>query len=225
MNADLTLNQAIDIAFSAMQKSSDYSDRQTVASFMILLDSITKSPNEVLTLKDSSRLALVLATLTTSGFLSSYPQYCEYSTGEVTCAVGFYAFMKQLETGEMRNAHLPAFVVLLHEGRRYMAKIVEAALLADSGAASPYNPFFCMDFSDVNAKKYAIVKGTELLINYRCKKTGVSDGYLDEWRNELEEEHDEIKSLIGDDFFKDAIKTYKYIGKKLASENPYDFEN
>lgn len=225
MSTDFTLNKAVDTAFSALQKSSDYSDQQTVASFMVLIDAIIESPQKVLNLKDPSRLALVLATLVSSGFLSSYPKYYEYSTGEVVCSVGFYSFMKKLEQGEMRNAHLPAFVVLLHEGRRYMVSIAEAALLSNSGSASPYNPFFCMDCVDVSRKKYAVIKGAELSINYRCKQTGVSDEYLDQWRNELERESDSIKALIGNDFFKDAIKIYKYLEKKLASASPYDFEN
>ena len=106
-----------------------------------------------------------------------------------------------------------------------MVSIAEAALLSDSGSASPYNPFFCMDCVDVSRKKYAVIKGAELSINYRCKNTGVSDEYLDQWRIELERESDSIKALIGNDFFKDAIKIYKYLEKKLASASPYDFEN
>lgn len=220
MSTDVTLNKAVDAAFLALQKSSDYSDQNTVASFMILIDTIIESPKEVLNLKDPSRLALVLATLASSGFLSSYPKYYEYSTGEVVCSVGFYLFMKQLEQGEMRNAHLPAFVVLLHEGRTYMANIVETALLS---VASPYSPFSCMDFEDISRKKYAVVKGAELSIICRCQETGAYDEHLVQWRNELEREYDSIKTLVGNDFFKDAIKTYKYLDKKLASESPYDF--
>lgn len=225
MSTDFYLIKAVDAAFLAMQKSSDYADRQTVTSFMILIDTIIDSPDEVLHLKDPSRLALVLAALVSSGFLSSYPKYYEYSTGEVVCSVGFYLFMKQLDQGEMRNAHLPAFVVLLHDGRRYMTNIVEAALLSDSGAASPYNPFFQMDFDEVSKKSMAVVKGAELSINNRCKQTGVSDEYLDQWRYGLERERDSIRALIGNDFFKDAMKTYKYLENKLASASPFDFEN
>lgn len=77
MSTDFTLNKAVDTAFSALQKSSDYSDQQTVASFMVLIDAIIESPQKVLNLKDPSRLALVLATLVSSGFLSSYPKYYE----------------------------------------------------------------------------------------------------------------------------------------------------
>ena len=226
MSTDSTLKNAVDVAFSTLQQSSDFSDEHTVAAFMILIDAIIESPQEVLNLKDPSKLAIVLSTLVLSRFLSSYPnKYHEYSTGEVVCSVGFYAFMKQLEQGNMRNSHLPAFLLLLHEGRKYMANIVEAALLSECGAASPYNPLFCMKSEAVSRKKYAVVKGAELSIISRCWVVGVSDEYLDQCRIELERAYDSIRALIGDDIFKEAIKTYKYIEKKLASATPYDFED
>ena len=226
MSSDFTLDNAVDMAFSVLQKSSDYSDQHTIATFMILIETIIESPKEVLSLQDPSRLTIVLGALALSGFLSSYPKYYEYSTGEVVCSVGFYLCMKQMEQGQkMRNDYLPTFVMLLHEGRTYMANIVQAALLSECGKASPYNPLFCMKLEAISRKKYAVVKGIELFIIYMCQVAWGADKYLDQCRNELEREHGNIRALIGNDFFAEAPKLYKYIEKKLMSASPYDFEN
>lgn len=225
MSIEFTLGKAVDSVFTAMRKSSNYTDEETVASFMILIECIIESPNEVLNFKDYSRLSLALSTLISSGFLYNYPNYYEYSTSDVVCSVGFYAYMKQLEEGSMLNSHLPAFAVLLHDGRRYMANIVEAALISEIEHESPYNPFFNLDYENIHKKKYAIIKGAELSIINRCIITKVSDETLEEWKNDIVRELDNIKTLLGKDLFKEAIKVYKYIEKKLSSDNPYVYNS
>lgn len=224
MSIEFTLEKAVDTVFSAMRESSNYTDKETVASFMILINCIIESPNEVLNFKDYSRLSLALSALISSGFLNNYPKYYEYSTSDVACSVGFYAYMKQLEEGSMHNSHLPAFAVLLHDGRNFLANIAEAALSSEIKCESPYNPFFNIEQEDICKKKYAIIKGAELSVINRCIITGVSDEALEEWKNNIVKELDDIEKLLGKDLFKEAIKVYKYLAKKLSSDNPYVYD-
>lgn len=222
MENKISLENSIDNAIAIMRQSRDFSDTRVVASFMVLLDTIIESPREVLELKNPFRLSIVLTTLITSGFTSNYPRYYNYDTGKVACAVAFYCFMKQTEHSEIPAHNLPTVIVLLHDGRRYMADIVEAALL---DGMSPYNPFTRLEFDSMDTKKYAAVKGIEYIMHMSYNDAGLSDASMSSWRRGIESELGEIKNLIGTDFFKYAIKTYKYLDKKLKSSNPFDFDD
>lgn len=224
MKTDISLKDAVNQTITAMQKSSDFSDSETISSIVILMDIMWKSPKEILTLDDSSLLAIALSSTISSDFAKNCPQYYNHSTGEFLCAVGFYAFMKQLEHGMMLNAHFPAFIVLLHEGREYMAELIEKALLSKVKSRSPYNPFFISAFNDAESKKYAIVKGIELVMHVTCAQKGYSDPNLQRWQMEIESEINDIKRLIGTDFFKYALDLYRFIAENLKSDTPYDFD-
>lgn len=224
MSENLDLQSAIDIAMSAMQNSSDFSDPRSVASFMIFASHITEHPEDVLSCNDLDKLAVVASTILATDFVQKYPNYNGVSQGIVLSAVGFYAFMKQIDMGTLKKSRIAAFVVLLHEGRKYLEDIVEAMQLSSSGvSASVYNPLFMMDYNGVQNEKKAIVKGIELLMHIHCEKVGYADEYTSVWMRQLKSEQDSIERLAGRNHFKNADKIFEYLSKKLASSSPYDF--
>lgn len=224
MSESLDLQSAIDIAMSAMQNSSDFSDPHTIASFMIFASYITEHPEDVLSCKDLDKLAMVASSIIASDFVKTYPNYNGISQGNVLSAVGFYAFMKQIDLGTLKKSRITAFIVLLHEGRKYLEEIVESMKLSNTGvSASVYNPLFMMEYNGVQNEKSAIVKGIELLMHKHCINDGYANEYTSAWMRRLQSEQGSIERLAGKNHFKNADKLFEYISKKLASASPYDF--
>ena len=221
MEQDRSLAEYIEDVFSVVRQNSNLQDVKTVAHFMILIDKIIESHQEITKLNYSgqSKLALISSVLITSGFTNSHPQYYNYSTGEVVSAIGFYAFMQQLESGEFRNSHFPAFIVLLHDGRKYLAEILEACILSNG---SPYNPLFMSEYNYIESKKTAIIKRFELMIHSYCKKIGIADEHLNHWENELINDY-KTQEVAGDVAAEYSKKLYKYIESKLKTDTPFDF--
>ena len=56
MEETIDVNSAIDIAIAAIRRGSNYTDVETVSSFMILLDAIIESPNEIFSLNNPLKL-------------------------------------------------------------------------------------------------------------------------------------------------------------------------
>lgn len=226
MNREFSLNEAIDKALFAMKSSDDGSDNETVASFMILFDAIIKNPQEILSLRDNLKLSLISSAMVSSGFPLKFSTYNSYNTGEVACAIGFYTFMKQIQNGSLPASFLPAFIVLIHDGREYMAHLIEKTVLhRKSLDINPYNVFEIMAYNDAECKKYAITKGIELLIHGLYKNSGLYYGNIDNWRLELEAEKKQIEQFIGMDFHLYAIKLYQIIEDNLKSKEPYNFNS
>ena len=221
MENKMTIEEAVDLTIATLRGSSDYTDARTVSSFMLLLDTVIESPKNILMLKNPLKLSIVLTSLVTSGFPKRYPRYYNYNTGMVACAVGFYCFMKQLKTNV--NAHnLPTIIVLLHDGRDYMAKIVEDCL---TSSMSPYNPLDMFDFEGMDSKKYAVVKVIEYIMHKKFNDYGLSDMNLDAWKSRLNLEIKTLEQIVGtDDYFSYAIKVYEHIEQKLRSSAPFVFE-
>lgn len=219
----MSLTEVVNKTIITMQNSADLLDDETTASIMVLIDAIKNSPKEVLALEDLSLLAIALSATVSSGFVKRHPRYYDYSTGEIACSVGFYAFMKQLEHGTMLNAHFPAFIALLHDGREYLAELIEKELLSKVKGQNSYDPYFILEYRAAGYKKYAIIKGIELLIHVTCENKGYSDYNLERWKLEIQSEIIEIKQRIGNDFFKYALDLYKFITNNLKSDSTYDF--
>lgn len=221
MENKITIEEAVDLTIAALRVSPDYKDTRAVSSFMLLLDTIIGSPQDILTLRNPLKLSIVLTSLVTSGFPERYPRYYNYNTGMVACAMGFYCFMKQLQTNV--NAHnLPTIIVLLHDGRDYMAKIVEDCL---TSSRSPYNPLDMFDLEDMDSKKYAVVKAIEYIMHKKYNDYGLSDLNLNAWKLSIISEIKTLEQILGtDDYFSYAIKVYEHIDRKLKSSIPFDFE-
>lgn len=222
MQQNDSLDYAINNTISVMKQSRDLSDTKVFASYTVLLDTIIESPRKVMELKNPFRLSIVLSALISSGFTYQYPRYYNYDTGKVACAVAFYCFMKQTEHSDLPAYNLPTVIVLLHDGKNYMADIVEEALL---DGMSPYNPFHNLEFDSMSEKKYAVVKGLEYIMHQTYNDAGFSDNSMNSWKMDIESELGAIRHLIGADFFKYAIKTYNYLDKKLKSSSPFDFDD
>ena len=221
MGNGLGIKNAVDSVIVALRESSDYTDTKTVASFMMLLHALIESPRDIVTLRNPLKLSIVLTSLVTSGFAKRYPHYYNYNTGMIACAVSFYCFMKQLKTN-VNAQTLPTIIVLLHDGRDCMAKVVEDCLLSFK---SPYNPLDLFCFEDVDSKKYAVVKGIEYIMHKTYNEFGLWDANLNVWKKELESEVDALKRIVGnDDFFSYAIKVYEHLDKKFNSSEPFLFE-
>ena len=221
MEETIDVNSAIDIAIAAIRRGSNYTDVETVSSFIILLDAIIESPNEIFSLNNPLKLSIVLTTLVTSGFPEKHPYYYNYNTGKIACAVGFYCFMKQMKA-TLPAPNLPTIIVLLHDGRHYMADLFEESM--NSNVRSPYNIFDILDSYEASSKKYAIVKGLEFLMHKTYNEYGLYDETLTEWKSDLNSEIDRIKNVAEtENFFDYAKMLYEYLDKKFKSKEPFVF--
>ena len=130
--------------------------------------------------------------------------------------------MKQLQTN-VSARNLPTMIVLLHDGRHYMAKVVEDFLVS---SMSPYNFLDILDFEDVESKKNAIVKGIEFIMHKAYNSYGFYDESMNVWMREINSEIHIIQRKVGDsDFFKYAVKIYEYLESKFKSSNPFIFKS
>lgn len=222
MKDSISVSSAIELSIDAMRRCDDYNDTKIVSTFMILLDSIITSPSEITSLRGPLKLSIVLTSLVTSGFTQRYPRYYNYNTGKIACAVGFYCFMKQLETN-VSALNLPTIIVLLHDGRYYMAELFEEYM--NSKVKSPYNPLDIDCFNSSSSKKYAIVKGLEYLMHKTYNDYSLFDDNFSEWKSNLSFEIKQIaKNAETDDFFDYAKKLYGYLDTKFRSNQPFRFD-
>lgn len=217
MKNDFSIKDAINMALSAMKASRDFEDMHTTAAFMTFCATITEAQHEITELDDFSKFSLILSTIVSSSFVGNYPNYYNYSIGKLSCAAGFYAFMRQLDEGCFLNSHFPAFCVLLHYGRKYMAQLFEEDCISGKGSFSPYNPFDVMDLSFSELENASKAKAIELLILNATKNAGYSDENTERWRRELVCQEDDIRRNGVEDFFAPAKHLYHFIGEKLKT--------
>lgn len=221
MDEKLSLSMAVDMALDAVHNSSDCSDNRTVAMFMMLGDAIVNGSHEILDMDDTSKLALAAGSVIASSFCDRYPKYKDYEMGLVIGATGFYAFKKLIKKGMLPKMYYPAFVVLLHYGRRHLAELVECAMLWKQSGNSPYDPFFRMEYDSMEEKKVPIVIAMELAYINHCKRIGQSDG-LDSLEREARFNMTHISQYAGDiSTYED--KLYNYIERNLKSSEPFEF--
>lgn len=187
----------IDSTFSAIKKSRDFNDLETVSQFMVLGDALVNNTKELVALSNQqlANLALCVSCVISSNFINKFPVYNQWNTGKVFAAVGFYAFMKQLDNSYLLNSHYPSFIVLMHEGRKYIADLFQDSILQKKNF-SPYNPFDILDAYDTEQEKNDITKHFEYMLHITCQKAGYFDNNLDVWRNEIEYERDAIEHRL-----------------------------
>lgn len=218
----VSVTNAIGLSIDAMRRCDDYNDTKIVSTFMIVLDSIINSPSEIISLRNPLKLSIVLTTLITSDFTIRYPRYYNYNTGKIACAVGFYCFMKELETN-VSALNLPTIIVLLHDGRHFMAELFEEYM--NSRVRSPYNPLDVFCTMEASSKKYAIVKGLEYLMHKTYNEYNLYDENLSEWKYDLSLEIKQIEKVAEtNDFFDYAKKLYGYLDTKFKSNQPFVFD-
>lgn len=193
----LSIAACVKSTLNSLKKSNNFTDRPTIAQFMILIDSLIDNPIELSRLSNQtlSDLGICMTSIMTSGFTKNHPSYYQWNTGKVVSAVGFYAFMKQLDHSFLLNSHYPAFIVLLHDGREYFADLFQNTVLNER-EISAYNPLDLLDVFDEKQKAYDITKHFEFMLHRTCKRTGYSDESLDAWYHEIKYELDGIERRL-----------------------------
>lgn len=193
----MELVSCIDSTFTAIRKSCNCNDLSTVSQFMILGDALVSNPKELTILSNQqlANLALCASCIISGDFVETHPVYYQWSTGKVFAAVGFYAYMKQLDNSYLLNSHYPAFIVLMHEGRDYIADLFQGSILQKTNF-SPYNPLDLLDLHDTEQEKYDITKHFEYMLHVTCRRAGCSDNDLNAWCNCIEYELDAIERRL-----------------------------
>lgn len=211
----VSINSCIENTIDSIKRSYDYSDLDTTAQFMVLIDSVISNPKELTTLsnRELADLGICMSCIMTSGFVDKYPNYNEWSTGKIVGTVGLYAFIKQLNNSYLLCSHYPSFVVLMHDGREYISDLLQDAILFKR-QINMYNIFDVSDFYDTEQKKYDIVKCFEYALHLMCRKTGNSDENLDVWCNEIECELNAIERRV---HVQDSIEHVKSLYKNITS--------
>ena len=95
----LSVASCVNSTLASIRRSHDYNDIETVARFRILISSLVDSPKELTQLSNEqlSNLGICMSCIMSSDFIEENPTYYQWSTGNVIAAVGFYAYMKQLD--------------------------------------------------------------------------------------------------------------------------------
>lgn len=211
----------INSTLRTMAVSEDYCDKKTTTQFLILMALCKDRPEELvrLTNEELKGLSNCMAAILASDCICKNPSYYGCSTGEIACVVGFYAFMKQIENRTVPA--YPAFVVLLHNGRRFLSEIFKNVLV--DANFSPYNPFDVMDSNRNRNKAEAIVKGLELAILIIITNMGFEDQDMLRWKNDLIAENETIKQQIGTDYIKYPRQLFNKLDVNFSSSDAFDF--
>lgn len=226
MSDNMNLQGAMNIAMSAMRNSDDFTDSKSVASFMIFMSRITQHPSEVVSCNNLEDLGIIASSIMTSDFVVKFPTYYGVSQGEVLGAVGFYAYMKQLEMGIFLDAHYPAFILLLHHGRRFLNNIYKHMLMKNSNLAnsfSVYNPFDRIEYEAISSKVRYQMKAFEYIILTVARNKGYYDNSFNSWFNELSVEFGPEFKQEYKKYFEEAKRLYKFVAKDLISDSPFDY--
>lgn len=221
MDTKNQISAFIKSTLKAMANSEDYCDPTTKMQFLILMAECKENPEELVSLtnEDLNLLSNCMAAVITSDCIRQNPSYNGRSTGEIACAVGFYAFMKLLESKKAPT--YPAFVVLLHDGRKYMSEIFKNVLL--DANISPYDSLGLMDSYFNRDKAEAIVKGLELALLIVITNMGFYDQDLLKWKQKLIAENETIKQQIGTDYIKYPRQLFHKLNENFASYDAFDF--
>ena len=226
MSDSLNMRSAMNIAMSAMRNSDNFTDPKSVASFMIFMSHITQHPRDVVSCPNLGDLGIITSSIMTSDFVREFPAYNGVSQGEVLGAVGFYAYMKQLEMGTFLDIHYPAFILLLHHGRRYLNNIYEHMLMKESNLAksfSVYNPFDRMEYEDISSKVRYQMKAFEYIIHIVARSKGYYDNSFDSWFDELSSEFGAEVKKVYKRYSEESKRIYRFLAKDFVSDSPFDY--
>ena len=197
MENKVSLAKLIAETCNSLSQNRDCNATSNVLSFMMLGDALIKKTEEITELSNDqlSNLAICISCLMTSDFVQMHPRFNIWSTGHVFAAVGFYAYMKQLDNSHLYKSHCPGFILLMHEGRKFIADLFQEIILGDK-ELSPYNPFDLLNFHDSAIKKYDVAKHFEYMLHVICANTGCADEFMNVWHDELKEEIDGIQQRL-----------------------------
>ena len=220
----MELYEIVDKAYVAAKNSIDFSDNESTAYFMLLIDAILDNPCDLQSLPNKRKCAFVLSSIAVTDFFDKFPEYHGTSTGEIVCAAGFYMYMNLLESGDMFDIDFPAFIMILHYGRKYVGEVYGHFFVANDhilsaskkyGIAFPYDPA---------KKKRIFAKGIELRMIRYCHNKGTSNITVDQMGYALEDD-DEIPHDYNDDNdpFTEAINLYRKLSHCFASTVGFEF--
>lgn len=220
----MKLNEIVDNAFIAIKNSSDFSDTESTAYFMLLIDTILSNPMDLVILPNKRKCAIVLSSIAVSDFCREFPTYNGRSTGEIICASGFYVYMNLLESGDMFDADFPAFILMLHYGRKYIGEIYGHFYVAKDKVLKTNEKFGMQMPYDPEKKKRIFAKGIELRMIRYCNNRGTSNSTMDEIRYALEGDN-EIPHDYNDEYdpFDEAIRLYKQLRHIFSTPIGFEF--
>lgn len=206
------LDESVRNCFSNMKASEDFSEMSVTNSFSEVLSCIIESPTQLINYSGEEKLSLILSSILTSSFPQRYPTINGIDVRNLVFAVAYYLFMHQLETGKFYDRNWPAFILLIHIGRREFAKFgVEMNPFAPEriqkimGEPIDYSRF-------LNS-----AKGVELNMMLRAKRTGNFTVEMESWFDEL---YSEGESLLNSNPFKTvAIPLYRFIETYLKADD------
>ncbi len=213
----MNINEVLNTCFSNMKASDDFNDYSTVQSIKDLLSCIIDNPRQILNSQNEEKLSVVLSSILTCQFPSDYPFYKEINVRNLAFACSYYLFMHQLETGAFYDRDWPAFIGLLHYGRREFAKFI-----VETNPFAPERINNIMGRPINNQRSLNAAKGLELNMMLTAKRKGIWMTEMSDWYDELEDDIDEL--LEKDPFRKEAIPLYQNINNYLK-ENDVTFVN
>lgn len=213
----MKLNEALNSCLCNMKASLDFNDDATIASIQELLSCIIEDPSQVINYPDEERLSIALASIMTSQYPNEYGYYKNVNIKNLVFACGYYLFMHQLEKGRFIDRNWPAFLTLLHIGRRVFANFIVGIIPYASEAVKYSFTAYREEQSPIDA-----ARGIELNMMAAAQKKGFLTDDLIDWYYQLLPGKHEL--LEPNPFVKIAIPLYHTIAEILKSGN-IDFAN
>lgn len=206
------LDESVRTCLSNMKTSEDFSEMSVTNSFSEVLSCIIESPAQLINYSGEEKLSLILSSILTSPFPQRYPTINGIDVRNLVFAAAYYLFMHQLETGNFYDRNWPAFILLIHIGRREFAKF-----------SGEMNPFASERIHKIMGEPIDYsrflnsAKGVELNMMLRAKRTGNFTVEMESWFNEL---CSEGESLLNSNPFKTvAIPLYRFIETYLKADD------
>ncbi len=139
----MKLNEALNTCLRNMKASEDFNDDATISSMQELLCCIIDDPTQVITYPDEERLSIALASIMTSQYPNDYGYCKDVNIKNLVFACGYYLFMHQLDKGTFYDRNWPAFLTLIHVGRRVLANFIVGIIpYATESVKSSFTAYF-----------------------------------------------------------------------------------
>lgn len=208
----MTINEALSTCLSCMKASEDFSDNATISAIKDLLSCIIEAPSNLINNPNEERLAVVLSGILPSQFPEDYPTFKNINVRNLVFATTFYLFMHQLETGDFYDRDWPAFITLLHIGRKEFAKFI-----VHTNPFAPERVNKLMGRNIDEQRSINAAKGLELNFLATADDKGYMTDELSDWFDDL---YDDRYELLKDDpFRKEAMPLYQIIGNYLKEDD------
>lgn len=209
----MNINEVLDTCLSNMKASVDFNDYATVSSIKDLLECIIDNPAILVNYTNEEKLSIALSSILTCRFPVDFPSYNGFDVRNLVFASSFYLFMHQLERRMFYDRNWPAFITLIHYGRKEFAKFI-----IDTNPFAPERLEETIDYRrSLNA-----AKGFELNMMLAAKKKKVWMEEITDWYDELCDDDEDL--LAYDSFRNEALPLYRTIANYLK-ENDLSFVN